>query len=305
MEKNALVRDYQYHIDAYTQMLRNINSPDNTIRNYVTYMEQFLSWLDKNKEVQDLCEIPWAYFREYEGYLQKVRGLKGNTVNQHICAIKKYFEVVLERDWNNKAVPKVKFDKFRGAVPIDNEVITIIKNANGINQRLEIALMAFCGLRVDELVRLTFSDIRHARNTLYVKKSKGHEDREVPLSPTLISLLTRYVQSLPKPWPKPEDYIFPGRNPGRHVTTTTVEKHLYAVLKKLGWEDRNYTCHSFRKYFGCTQYLAHPDDMPRLAAIMGHSSLSSTMVYIRLAAAFKAAMDDFKRVDELMRRAEI
>ncbi|MBQ8094635.1 MAG: site-specific integrase, partial [Clostridia bacterium] len=65
---------------------------------------------------------------------------------------------------------------------------------------------------------------------------------------------------------------------------------LYAVLKKLGWEDRNYTCHSFRKYFGCTQYLAHPDDMPRLAAIMGHSSLSSTMVYIRLAAAFKAAM---------------
>ena len=64
MEKNALVRDYQYHIDAYTQMLRNINSPDNTIRNYVTYMEQFLSWLDKNKEVQDLCEIPWAYFRE-------------------------------------------------------------------------------------------------------------------------------------------------------------------------------------------------------------------------------------------------
>ncbi|MBQ8093902.1 MAG: hypothetical protein IJ242_10040, partial [Clostridia bacterium] len=62
---------------------------------------------------------------------------------------------------------------------------------------------------------------------------------------------------------------------------------------------------SFRKYFGCTQYLAHPDDMPRLAAIMGHSSLSSTMVYIRLAAAFKAAMDDFKRVDELMRRAEI
>ena len=180
---------------------------------------------------------------------------------------------------------------------------TIISSAPFIDYKLAFSILAFCGLRISELVNLTYySDIRRDRKTLYVKKSKGHEDREIPLSPTMIQLFEKYVRAMPKPWPKSSDFIFPGRKPGTHVTTKTIENHLIKTLKIIGWQDRNYACHSLRRYFGCKQYLAHPDDLPRLAAIMGHKSISSTMVYIRLAAAFKAAEEDFVWIDEILGR---
>ena len=297
-----MIPEFQAHVDEYCQTLKYIGVAQSTINNYTSYLSRFLAWIEANKDITDLHEIPWSYFREYEGYLQTTDGLKGNTVNQHICAIKKYYEVVMESEWNKSAVPKVKYDQYRGDVPDSNDVVTIISSAPFIDYKLAFSILAFCGLRISELVNLTYSDIRRDRKTLYVKKSKGHEDREIPLSPTMIQLFEKYVRAMPKPWPKSSDFIFPGRKPGTHVTTKTIENHLIKTLKIIGWQDRNYACHSLRRYFGCKQYLAHPDDLPRLAAIMGHKSISSTMIYIRLAAAFKAAEEDFVWIDEILGR---
>ena len=163
-----------------------------------------------------------------------------------------------------------------------------------------IAIMAYCGLRKEELVCLRFKDIHRERGTLYVAPSKNHEDREVPISPVILDQLARYCHSLPV-MPSKEDFIFPGMKDGHHISAETVSNRLDKILSKLGWEDRHYTPHSFRRFFGCSQYLAHPDDLPRLQALMGHRSLSSTMVYIKLAAAFKAMQEDNDRVDNLLK----
>jgi integrase/recombinase XerD len=73
------------------------------------------------------------------------------------------------------------------------------------------------GLRVSEPRQLKMADIDSARMTLHVRGGKGHKDRDVTLSPTLLETLRAYwKQSKPKTW------LFPGNIPGKPLTTKAV-----------------------------------------------------------------------------------
>ena len=273
-------------------------SPWKTFSSYTKYVGNFLDWVYLKKHVTDLEEITWKDYREYQKFLSL--DLKGNSVNQQFSAIKKFYVGILDKQWNSAAVPNLKYDIFRGPTPVQAEVDEILRSIDSLNDWLMIALMAYCGLRKEELVSLHYSDIRRIRGTLYVAPSKNHEDREVPLSPVILGVIERYYRALPDK-PTAQDYIFPGMKEGSHLSENTVNNRLDRILEKLHWENRGYTPHSFRRFFGCSQYLAHPDDLPRLQALMGHRCLSSTMVYIKLAAAFKARMEDNERVNNLLK----
>lgn len=272
-------------------------SPDKTIQNYTNYVGRFLDWAYQQKGVTNLDEIIWKDYREYQKLL--LSDHKGNTVNQHFCALKKFYEGILDKQWNSAAVGKVKSDVFRGPTPVQKEVDAILRSIISLNDWLMIALMAYCGLRREELVCLRYCDILRLRGTIYVSPSKNHEDREVPLATAILKVLERYYRMLPDK-PGKTDFIFPGMKKGNHMSEETVNNRLDKILSRLSWEDRHYTPHSFRRFFGCSQYLAHPDDLPRLQALMGHRSISSTMVYIKLAAAFKARIEDNERVNSLL-----
>ena len=291
---------FRPEFEIFTDVLKSQDAPKNTELNYTTYVRDFLVWI-YGKGIADINKVEWQDLRDYQKYLRNDRNLKGNTINQEFAAIKKFYRAVLEKEWNDAAVGSMKYEIFRGTVPITNEVDVILSHTKkNLTLWLMFALLAFCGLRVSELVNLTYSDIRRERMSLYVKPSKNHEDREIPISPAVLDYLTRYVRSLPV-MPKKEDYIFPGRKANTHLTAPTINNRVNAVMDQLGWRDRSYTPHSFRRYFGCIQYLMHPDDLPRLSAIMGHRQVSSTMVYIKLAAAFKARHEDIGRIDAFLK----
>ena len=292
---------FQSEFAEFVDLLQSQNSPESTESNYSSYIRDFLVWVNEDKKISQLDDVKWKDLREYQKFLRVEKGLKGNTINQRFSAIKKFYRAILEKDWNSSAVGSVRYEKFRGPVPISTEVSMIFAHVKrNLSLWIMFAFMAFCGLRAEELVNLTYSDIKRDRMVLYVKPSKNHEDREVPITPYMLDYLTRYVRSMPS-MPHSEDYIFPGRIPGTHLTKTTINNRVNDVMEELGWSDRKYTPHSFRRYFGCIQYLMHPDDIPRLASIMGHRQVSSTMVYIKLAAAFKARQEDTSRIDAFLK----
>lgn len=294
---------YQKDMSNFSDLLQDTGVANSTYNNYMKSVGDFLSWLDSNNKKMPLLELPWTDLREYQKYLQNERHLKGNNVNQQFSAIKMFLVGIVERTWNNKAIPSVKYDTFVGSVPLESEVVTILSNTSSRRELLEISLLAFCGLRISELVRLRWEHIRRERGTLYIIPSKNRESREVPLPTKILKELEIYCRSL---YPKQvkTNFIFSGRCENGSVSTMTIENHLNKVTKKLGWEDRGYTCHSMRRHFGCTYYLAHPDDLPSLASIMGHKNVSSTMIYIRLAAAFKSRTVDNERINAVFGKVE-
>ena len=288
-----LIKEFQILLEAQ-------NSPDNTVRNYMKYISDFLSWVNDIKHIDDLDHVFWSDLREYQIFLRESRNLKGNSINQRFCAIKKLYAGILEKQWNNSAIEKVKYDSFHGTVPTSQEMTVLLKSIRSLNDWIMVALMSECGLRVSEVVNVTYSDIRRQRSTLYVKPSKNHEDREVPFPNTLLQVTEHYCRGLSR-MPVKEDFLFAGSGKSGHLTEVTVEHRLENYLHQLGWKDRGYTPHSLRRYYGCMQYLAHPDDLPRLSVLMGHRCVSSTMVYIKASAAFKAIDDDCARIDKRLK----
>lgn len=304
-EAFAIYQSHPYfnELSEFSELLKVSEYTDSTYKNYMRYTEEFLSWLVNCGQIIALEELPWSDLRSFQKYLKEEKHYKGNTINQRFSAIRLMMEGIVERAWNGKAVRNLKFETFEGTVPIESEVVKILSNAPSRIVLLELSLLAFCGLRVSELVNLRWEHIRRDRRTLYILPSKNHQDREVPLPTDILKELEIVCRSL---YPKQTktDFIIGGRCKDGSISTRTIENHLNEITTRLGWKDRGYTCHSLRRYFGCEYYLAHPDDLVSLATIMGHKSVASTMVYIRLAAAYKARIADDDRINSVFRKVE-
>ena len=152
-----LIKEFQILLEAQ-------NSPDNTVRNYMTYISDFLSWVNDIKHIDDLDHVFWSDLREYQIFLRESRNLKGNSINQRFCAIKKLYAGILEKQWNNSAIEKVKYDSFHGTVPTSQEMTVLLKSIRSLNDWIMVALMSECGLRASEVVNVTYSDIRRQRS---------------------------------------------------------------------------------------------------------------------------------------------
>ncbi|MBR1707214.1 MAG: site-specific integrase [Clostridia bacterium] len=296
--------DHPYYKEfcEFSELLTSSCYSDGTYHDYMTYIDDFLSWLVTNDKKGTLAELPWSDLRAYQNYLRESMHLKGSTINQRFCAIKLMMGGIVERTWNDKAVRNLKYETFVGTVPTEAEVVKILSSAPSRRVMLEMALLAFCGPRVSELVRLHWEDIRRERGTLHILPGKNHQDREVPIPTDIFKELEIYCRKL---YPKQvkTDFIFGGRCEDGSTSIATIENHLNEITDRLGWKDRGYTCHSLRRYFGCEYYLAHPDDLVSLASIMGHKTVSSTLVYIRPAAAHKARIADNDRINTVFRKA--
>jgi integrase len=58
--------------------------------------------------------------------------------------------------------------------------------------RTPLKLIYCCGLRLSECLGLTIHDINGRENKLFIRHSKGHQDRVVPLSTPMYEELRRY-----------------------------------------------------------------------------------------------------------------
>ena len=72
------------------------------------------------------------------------------------------------------------------------QVIDLIGLIRLRRYRTPIKLIYGCGLRLSECLALTIHDIAGAENKLFIRDSKGHRDRVVPLPTPLWQELRRY-----------------------------------------------------------------------------------------------------------------
>ena len=80
--------------------------------------------------------------------------------------------------------------------------------AKNLYHRTMLMTLYGTGLR-RELLQLKVRDIDRQRMVLRVEHGKGGHDREVPLSPTLLTALREYYR-----WMRPQTYLFPGTKDG-------------------------------------------------------------------------------------------
>ncbi len=278
----------QHALSQYRQSLQQVEdlSPV-TIRNYVSDLRQFIAW----------CECSWhegqgerffapqavapSLLIRYREYLQTTIGLKPATVNRTLMSLKRYFA------WTRKTqlvqsdpASPIKFVPKEASPPRhlsgdEEEALVAAVNTTGtLRDQAIIILLLHTGLRAQELCTLTRQQIHLGkRNGMLRITGKCKKVREVPLNTTARSILNQYLTTLPQEC----QYLFPSEKT-RGALTGRALGHLvtkYAVQAQVA----DVSPHDLRHRFGYR--MAEVVPLHRLAQIMGHDSLDTTMLYTR------------------------
>jgi site-specific recombinase XerD len=157
-------------------------------------------------------------------------------------------------------------------------------------------LLAFsygAGLRAGEVVRLRVGDIDSAQNIIRIVQSKGRKDRHVMLSPEMRDLLRQWWKVRPARYdtgvPKEQRWLFPGRQPGKPMTTRQLNRLFHQTADAAGIK-KAVTLHALRHSFA-THLLERGTDIRIIQALLGHEKLDTTARYTRVATGMISAIE--------------
>jgi integrase/recombinase XerD len=137
------------------------------------------------------------------------------------------------------------------------------------------------GERMGAVVQLTVENVyacaerREPREYIVYPANtrKDRKSREVIIHPTL-EMELRVFQ------PPSKGFLFRRmRNPERNLNMSDVDALMRQYLRKLCWEERGFSTHSFRRSFA-TRLHANGNDPALIQELMGHASLANTMRYV-------------------------
>jgi len=226
----------------------------------------------------------------YRSHLMNVVELKPASINRYLVSVKRYFswaadQGIIARDPARavKLVPRVVPPPRHLSDKEEQALITATEKYGTPRDRTLMVVALHTGLRAEELCTLKLEHVKLGKRsghlTVYGKRGKY---REVPLNVTAREALKEWMERLPKN----SLWLFPSRkgrtndSGQRESQPITVRglAHLvkrYAELAKV----EDLSCHDLRHRFGYR--MAERAPLHRLAQIMGHDSLDTTMVYVR------------------------
>lgn len=265
------------YLKAFREMVSLRGLTDHTIKSYSTYISAYLDHLDKLGI--DPKEASWDIMRDFIVSIQKERSLSDHTINAAISQLRFFTLYILHRPWDSYQMPMRKFDTYLSFVPTREEVRTFISAFTDLKQKSMLVLMYSAGLRVGEVCNLRYEDISRSRMNIHITHGKNRSDRFAILSPAALDVLTQYWFASGRP----TGFLFPKQNgQDRPIDTFYISRHMTAMEDQLGWPHR-FTCHSLRHAFG-THLYEDGVDLFTLKELLGHKSLSSTLIYVHLAA---------------------
>jgi len=280
--------DGQHALGQYAQVLQHLEdlSPVTT-RNYLSDLRQFIAWCECSwhEGQEDRFFTPQAVapslLMRYREYLQTRLSLKPSSVNRTLMSLKRYFA------WTRKThliqsdpASPIKFVPKEASPPRhlnddEEDALVAAVNATGtLRDQTIITLLLHTGLRAQELCTLTRQQVHLGkRNGTLRITGKRKKVREVPLNTTARSILNHYLEELPQEF----QYLFPSEKTQKALTGRALG-HLiakYAGQAKIV----DISPHDLRHRFGYR--MAEVVPLHRLAQIMGHDSLDTTMLYVR------------------------
>jgi integrase/recombinase XerD len=262
-------------------ILRQRMTEDMQVRNlslltqlsYVQQVSLFARHFDKSPSLLGVDEI-----RSYQIYLANEKKLSPKSIHVAVSALRFLYRVTLKKDWVfEDIIPTPKAPKKLPIVLSPEEVVLFLNCVESIKHRTILTTCYAAGLRISEVLHLKPAAIDRRRMVIRVEQGKGQKDRYVMLSPKLLETLVHYWQVV-----RPRQWLFPGDIPGKPLTRHAVDLACRVALGQSGLT-KPVTPHSFRHAFA-VHLLEAGTDVRTIQLLLGHRSLSTTAVYLRIAA---------------------
>lgn len=258
---------------------------DNTLSAYGSDLKQFDKWL----EAKDLISVDRQDINQFFVY-RKQQGISKRSVARILSSLKRFYGYLLREGLIN-ADPCELIDAPRLAPALPDSLSEAdvesllqapeILTALGFRDRAMLELLYATGLRVSELVELTFQQVNFRQGCLRVV-GKGEKERLVPIGEEAIDWLERYLaQARPMILGSQQsDYLFV-TNRGSCMTRQAFWHIIKRYAKQAGI-DKHLSPHTLRHAFA-THLLNHGADLRVVQLLLGHSDLSTTQIYTHIA----------------------
>lgn len=243
------------------------NYSPKTIKLYVSQVASFSKYHGRSPE-----DLGPEDIRNYQVYLIEEKRASWSHFNIAVCALRFFYRVTLGKEWMVKHLNYGKKPKRLPVVLSRGEMEIFLECLPDCVQRVVLMTAYSAGLRVSEVVNLQVGDIDSARMLIHVRSGKGQKDRYVPLSTTLLDVLRAYWKVV-----RPNKWLFPGRNPGRYISTRTVQRACRRAASKVGIRKR-VTAHTLRHSFA-THLLEFGTDVLTIQKLLGHKNVKTTTIY--------------------------
>ena len=207
------------------------------------------------------------------------RHLAYTTVNQAVCALKFFFDIVLGRTAEAIAIPYARTPQRQPEILSREELARLFEAAANLRTRTLLMTAYAAGLRVSEVCALRVADIDSApdRMCIRVVAGKGGKDRYTLLSPSLLEALRVYWRIC-----KPRHWLFPRTtDAARPFDVSSAQRAYYRARDRAGITKTG-GIHTLR-HASATHLLEAGVDLATLAKLLGHGHLSTTQRYLHLA----------------------
>ncbi len=254
--------------------LQRRNYAQNTIRHYVRTVEDFARRFHCSPD-----RLGPRHIREYQAELFQKRKLSANSVRQHLAALRFFYIKTLRRAWSLAETPYPKKTRRLPTVLSREEVTQLIHAARTPGERILLMTLYATGARNSELTHLKVTDIDSQRMVVHIRCGKGRKDRDVMLSPKLLTALRtdwRFYHRKSSTWLFPSNY-----RKDRPIDTKTVWHACQKAAQRAGLQKRVHP-HTLRHCFATHLYEAGTD-LRAIQILLGHEDLKDTLIYVHLA----------------------
>jgi integrase len=283
----ATMRRYLEQIDCVLRPA-SVQAADVALRTFATFI------VETHPGVTAVAELQRAHLEDYKRWLLARRSGRGQarltatTRCLRLGALRMFFLRVIEWDWADAPVRPLLF---LGDIPtrdlplpkaLDDtdagKFLRAAQNQPRLLTRVVAEVLLRTGLRVGELCALTSDAIRSGVDGLWlhVPVGKLHNDRYLPLHPTLAGLIgdyrTRHVAT-------GHPLLLPHEN-GNPLNRCAVNRMLNRIARDAGISHVH--PHKLRHTLA-TQAINRGMSIEAIAALLGHRSLDMTRRYARIA----------------------
>lgn len=285
-------------IARYRRFLKRRNYSAHTVKNYLNILSHFSAWLQ--------VPIERGTSRETDAYMDHLlrRRMKPKTINCHLGCIHAFYDYLIEDEGMPLTNPVRKNYRLRLPRPLpkhlrDEQVGALFKEINDTRDRAMFMLMLRCGLRVEEVARLTVDAIEYRSRQLYVFNGKGSKDRVVYLSEDAQSALEAYMQK--RRWSKEKRVFLVQKGPlkGKPISVRGIQKRIEHYAQSTGTA---VSCHHLRHTMA-TQLLNADADLVTIQDLLGHSRITTTQCYCRVSN-LKVQRDYYKAITVVLQRTQ-
>jgi len=280
-----------------------------TEQSYLGWVSQFIRW----SGMRHPADMGAAEVEAFLSMLANQRDVAASTQNQALSALLFLYKHVLGIDlpWLD-GISRAKKPARLPVVLTQAEVSAVLAHTSGTSG-LVIRLLYGTGMRLMEALRLRVKDIDFGANIILVRDGKGGKDRVVPLPATLVQTLHdqlagrlkmhhvdlargmvdvelphalwKKYPNAPKEWAW--QYVFAAADYSTDPRTGVVRRHhlhekgIQRAMRRAvvaAGIHKPASCHTLRHSFA-THLLEAGSDIRTVQELLGHSDVSTTMIY--------------------------